>query len=430
MGAVGALLTILTLTFHTLIQNAISTKSDLLQLDDLYHDYFGATYPQGNNYTLSLDYSTGDTLGDQGPVLDMVAAINYGMYYTIAEHDTQTQLPVATCDTGNCTWAHVQTLGVCSKCADVTSYIEVNQQYYTLYGMTMDRNVGLITSGADTNYPDDRVLQDIGPLVTHFAAMAREMASEQPVGIDCALYWCVLDAQGVTMTNYYNYTVSSNSSWTDLSASAQTKYMQRTNITLTPPECWDQYGHRVSDTTLCTKTITPNAQLALQNFFLSSIIGFKGMATLNVTNDGWNINSEFVQLLFTTLAKSNDVVGEYTRIMNNICTMMTSNIRQQYYRGGFPDSLGKTHMWTTLYDIRWGYLVVPTLLVIATIVFLLVTILKSCGQEKWKSSLLPLLFHPLGERPDAAPHRMSELKAIAEAKEVRLERRNMGSQFV
>jgi hypothetical protein len=202
LGTFGAILTILTLAFHTLIQNAISTKSGSFELDALYDTDLGASYPQGNNYSLSLDYSTGNTLGDQGPVLDMVADINYGMFYTMMDRDTQTQLTVANCDSGNCTWDHIQTLSVCSRCADVTSYIDETENYFSLYDMSISRDVGLIASEGNTLYPDTRVLQNIGPLIVHFAAMARGTIDDQPVGIDCALYWCVLDQSGVTMTNY------------------------------------------------------------------------------------------------------------------------------------------------------------------------------------------------------------------------------------
>jgi hypothetical protein len=359
----------------------------------------------------------------------MVADINYGMFYTEMDRDTQYQLSIASCYYGNCSWDHIQTLGVCSQCADVTSYIEETQNYYTLYDMSMSQDVGLISSEGNTLYPDSRVLQNIGPLIVHFAAMARGTINDQPVGVDCALYWCVLDQSNVNMTNF-NVTNSTNTYWTDLSTSAQTVYKQTADITLTPPTCYNEFAEEVSDTTLCTKTISARAQLALQNFFISTVVGFTGTANRNLTTDGWDISSEFVQLLFSTFSETTDILGRYNLIMSNIGVMMTSNIRQSAFQVGYSLSLGETWVWTTLYHIRWGYLALPTLLVVSSILFLIATIFKSWGQEKWKSSLLPLLFHPLGERPSVAPYRMSELKVAAKAKEVRLERGQTGSQFV
>lgn len=109
-----------TVAFHTLIQNAISTEGDLGQLDIL------AQFPKGDNYSSYAEYSTGSTLGDQGPVLDMVAAINFGMFYTVVARDLQVELLPINCTAGNCTWTHIQTFGVCSKCADISSLIEVS----------------------------------------------------------------------------------------------------------------------------------------------------------------------------------------------------------------------------------------------------------------------------------------------------------------
>jgi hypothetical protein len=437
LGAFGAILTILTLAFHTLIQNAISTRSGKLEIDGFYGDpIYGASYPQGNNYTTMYNkYSTSETLGDQGPTLDMVADITYGMYYTMMYNDTQTQLSIANCLYGNCTWSHIQTLGVCSKCADITSkiYSDNYNGIYTLYGNTvvMDQKAGLVTSWADTLYPDPSVLPGVGPLIAHVTTMARADTSVYPTGIDCALYWCVVDLSNVTMTNW-DITDAVYTNWTDSSNFAHTTYGQETDIQLTPPTCYDQDAQPISDTTECTKTISSRSQIALQNFFTGDKTGFTGMATQNLTTGGWNIGSEVMQLIYTTAGRSDDLVTSMGIIMNNIGLLMTSNIRQTQPQDGFSKSLGEVWIWTTLYHIRWGYMVLPTLLVVASVLLLIATIIKSWGHEKWKSSVLPLLFHPLADevRPGVAPHKMSELKAVAENRQVRLHRGHLGSQFV
>ena len=78
-------------------------------------------------------------------------------------------------------------------------------------------------------------------------------------------------------------------------------------------------------------------------------------------------------------------------IMNNIGLRMTSSIRQTQPQDGFSKSLGEVWIWTTLYHIRWGYMVLPTLLVVASILWMIATITKSWGHEKWKSSVLPTI---------------------------------------
>jgi hypothetical protein len=242
------------------------------------------------------------------------------------------------------------------------------------------------------------------------------------------LYWCVEDESQVAMINY---NVTSNvTAWTDTSESAKTTYQQDTDVTLTPPTCYDQNGNTVSNTTKCTKTILSYAQLGIQNFFIGDITGFTGSAVKNTTTDGWDITSEFIQLLYTTVGTSDDFLGSLQNYMGYIGFMMMSNIRQQTPQAGFQSSLGQMYSWTTQIHIRWGFLIVPVVTVLMTMLFILVTIFKSLGQEKWKSSLLPLLYHPLGERPAVAPQKLSEIKAVAEATEMRLERGVSGSHFV
>ena len=104
LASFGAFLTVVTVIFHTLIQNAISNEGGFAQLD------IAAKMPRGNNYSLFLEGTTGTTLGDQEPVSDMVAAINYAAFYDVSELDLQYRSIPFICETGNCTWPHVQTL--------------------------------------------------------------------------------------------------------------------------------------------------------------------------------------------------------------------------------------------------------------------------------------------------------------------------------
>lgn len=280
LGAFGAILTILTLAFHTLVQNAISTRSAMIELDGLYGDpVYGAIYPQGNNYTDKfLDYTTGTGLGDQGPSLDMVADISHGLYYTSMDFDTQFQLSIAKCGSGNCTWKNIQTLSVCSQCADISSLIGHDQGYYTLYGtlVAMDESTGLVSSLADTEYPDPTVLSGVGPLIAHITTLARPDLNADPLGIDCALYWCVWDRSDVTMINW-NITNSVDVFWTD--PSVTTTYQQTNNIEITPPTCYNEFSEPI-DTSQCTKTISPYSQVGLQNYFIGDRSGFTGSVNL------------------------------------------------------------------------------------------------------------------------------------------------------
>lgn len=414
------------MVFHTLIQNTISTESGLAQLD------IPSYFPRGDNYSIFDQYSTGLTLGDQGPVPDMVAAIDYAAFYDVLKSDLQYELLPVNCTTGNCTWAHVQTLGVCSTCADISNLIEVSGGHYVVSNnLQLETTSGFVTAAGFTEYPDPTVLPGVGPLIIKFVAMARQNLTSFPVGIDCALYWCVYDSFDINMVNYTNISVGETTNWTDTSTAAQTYYHQMNPIVLNPPTCLDDFGEPYQNISLCIKTIGVYTQAALQNFFKSSITGFTGTVSKNFTYDGWNVNSEFMQVLLTTAATTDDIVGAYSQIIENIAIEMTNNIRQQTMDGVNIDyAQGTTSLWITTFHIRWGYIVVPTLLVVLSAVFLIITIVKSIGHKKWKSSLLPLLYHGLKAPPSNPLEDLMDMKEVASNTVVHLEKMNEVSQFV
>ncbi len=291
------------------------------------------------------------------------------------DFDTQVQLSIAKCGSGNCTWKNIQTLSVCSQCADISPLIGRDQGYYTLYQteVIMDKNIGLVSSLADTEYPDPTVLVGVGPLIAHLTTLARP------------------------------------------------------NLTSDPPMCYNERSEPI-DTTECTKIISPYSQVGLQNYFTGDRSGFTG--SVNFIG-GWDVSNYVMQIIYSTAGVSSNLASDMEGIMYNMGLMMTSNI-QQTVEDGISYTYGNGWIYTTLFKIRWGYMVLPTILVVGSVIFMIVTIFKSWDHEKWKYSVLPLLFHPLAEevRHGVAPHKMSELKAVAENKEVRLERGHTGSQFV
>jgi hypothetical protein len=417
-------------SFHTLVQNAYSTQAGLFQVDNL------AGYPQGDNYTTTyVDYSGTGTLGSQWPDSDMVAAVNYAVYYNVMEPDLRFEYLPKICSSGNCTWAHHSTLGVCSYCGDASNAISISGDNYLISnGLELDINNGLIASAGFPLYPDPSIVPGVGPLITKFVSLAKPQleVDNEPVGIDCALWWCIYDTFYVTMLNY-NETWLDQITWTDTSATSQTVYGQSNDIILSPDQCWDDAGEPIDpaeNQAHCTKTVSAYAQNALQNFFRSPITGFSGNANYTST-EGYSASSEFIQVLLQTVADTDDIVDAYSTIAANVAFEMTVNIREQTKDGLNVDlAQGQTQMWLTLFHIRWGYMVVPALLVIFTFIFLLVTIVKSVGHDKWKASSLPLLFHGLAAIPEHQPDDLEEMKELAENTMVRLTMRDDNLKFV
>ena len=137
--------------------------------------------PRGNNYSLALEGTTGTTLGDQEPVSDMVAAINYAAFYDVSELDLQYRSIPFICETGNCTWPHVQTLGVCSECADISDLISPSGNYWTVSnGLQLDIADGVISAAGFPLCPDPAKLPGVGPLVMKFVAMVHDPLQHRP----------------------------------------------------------------------------------------------------------------------------------------------------------------------------------------------------------------------------------------------------------
>ena len=385
--------------------------------------------PRGDNYSVWAEYSSGTTLGDQKPTPDMVAAIDFAVFYDMSKSDIQFELLPFTCTTGNCTWPHVQSLGVCSECADVSDLITTSGDHWIVSnGLELEMKFGIIASAGYTTYPDAAKLPNIGPLILKFVAMVHEpSSSDPPFGIDCALYWCIYEWTDTAMVNYTNVTSSQSSIWTDVNA-PQTFYHQQDDIVLTPPTCLNDDRVSHSDTSPCVKTIGAYSQTALQNYLVDS---FTGHATRNSTTGGWNIDNQFIQVLLTTAAETTDLLGSYTQIISNLATEMTFNIRQQTMDGVNLDyAVGSTSLWVSKFRIRWGYMIIPTLLVVLSAIFLVLVIIRSVGHEKWKSSSLPLLFHGLKMAPGALPERLMDMKEVVSSTTVHLEKTGDVSQFV
>jgi hypothetical protein len=227
-----------------------------------------------------------------------------------------------------------------------------------------------------------------------------------------------------------NFTVGATGeaiNWTD-TAAPQTQYLQDDYIILTPPTCLDDYGDPYPSSSTCIKTIGPYSQAALQNYLGGF---FTGSATRVFDTGGWNVSSAFIQVMLTTASTTADLLGAYTTIIQNIAIEMTNKVRQQKMDGVHEDyAEGYTYLWIMKFHIRWAYMVIPALLVILSVVFLILTIIKSVGHEKWKSSSLPLLFHGLKTAPAHILEDLTDMKDVASTTIVQLEKTADVSQFV
>jgi len=59
----------------------------------------------------------------------------------------------------------------------------------------------------------------------------------------------------------------------------------------------------------------------------------------------------------------------------------------------------------TYIHVRWAWLILPVLLALTTLIFLVLVMIQTSNGRRaiWKSSLLPLIFHPIRLEPEQLP---------------------------
>ncbi|KAF2115360.1 hypothetical protein BDV96DRAFT_646365 [Lophiotrema nucula] len=428
----GAILTVAALTMDTMAQNVVSTVQRL--------EVTGgeATAPRNNNYATYNVYTSGEDPGDQLPWPSMVSAINFGMSYTASMFWAGSLLPVD-CLTGNCTFGPYQSLGVENICHDVTHLLDKSDaSVYSLPdGPFLRANDGLINISSTTDYPTNDLFPDIGPLITNFQAIANP-SLEEPVAIQCALYWAVSTYTASNMTNYTFYEPTT-SVWTNTTEEAMTKYNQTEYIYMTPPECWVN-GTQFKDTSdeRCLNWVGSLAQLGLQNFLISDSIGMTGEA-YQVSKTGFFVSNLFANAAnyVTTHALSNATYNMLELTVNNTAIMITQGVRQLptlQDDGNFTWAPvnGTVYQYETFFDIHFYWLGATHAVVGGSMLFMCITIWLTRCDHPWKTSTLPLLFHGLSPQDRATVAdvpQMIDMRIAADSLKVKMTMTAVGQRL-
>ena len=127
------------------------------------------------------------------------------------------------CPSGNCTWAPYQTLAVCSQCVNVTGLVKYTQSNHQVQsceldddespclwalpnGLTLNDSIALNTSG--TLPP--MMLDKVGHSLVNFSMLGYDEQND-PVAIECSLYWCINTYTAIV--NNTVFTEQFSSSW-------------------------------------------------------------------------------------------------------------------------------------------------------------------------------------------------------------------------
>ncbi|OCK87643.1 uncharacterized protein K441DRAFT_622702 [Cenococcum geophilum 1.58] len=430
LASLGALITVLLLSMDTLIQNSISHTKDIVD-----HQ---AWVLRTNQYNTISKYPLGD--GQPLPSNNVMATISGEMNWL---NGTGAFSQRYYCGTGNCTFPKYQTLKAEHQCVDVTDRIIQSEgnylhPYENEYGQPIEISVdkGVVSAMPSTlrvnNTPE---LQDVGPLIVSYSIIANsDPQFSSPVALECAIYWAVQTYEAKVMTtsdlnSMSLYETAVGPSFTNKSDEARTFYNQLEYISIIPDECWTN-GTRSSfpENENCEFWVVSESQLALQNFFLSSVVGIYAIGSVNSTGgpEGttFDVSSLYSHTLVSRIYQVSDPIAWMNYTVERLAWAVTASIRNNpvnlttdEYRPAMGDNIGD------VYKIRWKWLALPAGIVAATVLFLFATLLVSWKHEAWKTSALAALFHSFTENDRAyfgEADKYVEMREIGDNVEVRM----------
>ncbi|KAG4417768.1 hypothetical protein IFR04_009056 [Cadophora malorum] len=356
------------------------------------------------NVPRSTSYNVSRNLDNSGenkvPDWSTYAAIYNGMLATNMSHLS------APCTTGNCTWPITPSLGVCGECRSLrwsapenctgSTYDPSGDQsciytlpdnqtlrvgkgdYVNIFQVSLSD--GVAYNASSTTIPYILNIEAIG-MPYGAPAWDATLISAQ----ECALWYCI---------QAYNTSVTSNQQ--------DQKTVETWSQVTFPP---DPEGADINGT--ITFTVIPSsmnvnrgvsysvgvnswhgAQAGFQNIFSQGVIQAGSGGTFN--------RSVWIDALWAGWGNNSDM----SHLISTVALSMANNI-QQTSPVTTPESryFGTAYRERLLVQVRWEWLSPPVALVLFSVVFLVVIILKtrSVGLMAWKGSALALLFSGVDE---------------------------------
>ena len=367
-----------------------------------------ATLPIAQSYALAGRY-----MGNSAQAFEqsMLGAIYDGIFYS--NISTTAAAITAQCAAGNCEFPDYASLGICSYCEDTTSLIEpvctptvyagvpancsmsarlpngldlANGNGYAFYTGRFNYLNMSTSSPLNINPPlSAQSLVNISMLLSDVEVALPQNYSEmynKTIAYDCILYFCVRKysasvTSGVLSETPISEFVPSNERYDEIfDGLRDTKSW---NITI-PADMVPQD----SDLTFIIGNLTSNTNLDFRTNLYSLL---HGTGTGNNQDGLQSFSSDLVEGMFLKGARN------IPSTIGDLATSMTNNMRLragQLVQGQSITSVPYIH-------VRWPWLVLPIVVLVAAVMFLLLTIWESHRRAMplWKSSALAVLLHNL-----------------------------------
>lgn len=166
----------------------------------------------------------------------------------------------------------------------------------------------------------------------------------------------------------------------------------------------------------------PATTFVVNNWILEALVGaLDRIFTVSPTNIDagaalLNVGQDIAEVLY---------YGEdLPTVMDDVATSFSN-----YLRGlGGPNDHAIGTMWKmeTFIHVRWGWLVLPIVVVLMGFLFLLAAVVRNRRLAVWKSSILAILFHGLGDSRRGEMLGLLEMENTARGMMVRLKERQEG----
>ncbi|PYH89369.1 hypothetical protein BO71DRAFT_389806 [Aspergillus ellipticus CBS 707.79] len=360
------------------------------------------------NTSSYVDYGEGAGPGMNTVPLSTTGAIYTGLYQSQGPNADSVMI---TCPTGNCTFAPYQSLGFCSRCANITGELTQAPSSSTGTMATYDYNLtnGLSFStswnsmylmNATTGL--DLVKLNTGdiPVILNFTTISAAGYGVPPQisATECALYFCVKSYDAGVQKGAFNETLTStattsNSSSTDITS----------DITLMPETCYYNNTQTKNETS-CTYDISWLSRLAMSNT-VSPLL--EGTGSLFVSNrPSWSTST--LQAVYGTEGDYKDINSMFQSLASSLTIHARSSVCAATVNGT---------TWTaeSFVHVQWPWLILPIVLLVLTLIFLATTVIRTRHQFVWKSSPLALLFSDLAIEAPHAFERSLDLSHMEEA---------------
>ena len=312
----------------------------------------------------------------------------------------------------SCTWDNFASLAVCSKCVNISSYIEKSCNDTGCYQLSLPGGPSISGFGGQINTSATRISSDLEhreASVLQFSSLFSKPidSSEDASAWECALSYCINTYS--TAVRGGNFEQHVKASWLNNSAS----YSQDSDLLYRPS------ASSINMTGDSLEFRVDNLVARAMNSFMTQT--FSGSGGINSSRSGSAFSSDTIQALYGTQNFS-------TRVAT-LATSMSNSIRQQN-DSDFGTFRGRAYQTETYVHVRWAWFSYPAILVLLTVAFLIGIMIENARSEirVWSASNVALLFHgqglPLddGEGPDDAINEISQMTEKANAVNVRLVR--------